>query len=733
MSSLCSFRLDKRTDDRTLDLLIVFLAADEMREGELSSLVTREVQASLAPDEIILITRRTALATAVEKLKNSPDLEGMRNRLGRSAITVIGFGADGSQTTREMIRPGDCQSGITLAEVGRRCVAKMFKQHGGFVEANRNYHFTNPSQRHTDRFIRLSNLLVSSAEISLLAMTALPLLSSDSEVVHVDTPAMFAVVAALNDHLRKIATSRPWLRCENFRSYFGIYGHDFLSGGEPAVLISASSSGSLAKQVAERGVPRNRIGHILYLGKEDATIRAAVSLAYDEDNNPEGIREERETYEKGRCALCDAGSIAVPLQGDQFDLGGPDFEPLTMRKDDAPKGLSALMGRLAASESFRVSTKRVANAKQFQIDAAALLANPKFGERADYLARRHIPSTTCECILLDADSKPFAARLFDEAGVSPRILEKDELDTLSSDDSRDGRALNGMPIVIVAAVIESGRSLRDVSRDLRRARPKSPQIYLVGCAKSASPSHRDELEKTLIQTQFAAKHAFATVEDIILPPAGTPNAWLAEVDFLKTARRAGVNLGETLEDRLARLEKSSVPLDELFLAVGDAPLRIQAGFVFWPQQTSVTKEKPASQADVFYTISSVLQTLRTNPPRPDGRILRANWFQQTRLDPANLGRFNDGVIQASILRAARPVEIDYSVEDDFARGAGRTLCRILDAASFPRGEAACEVLLALGSRRLLLPEEEMRRVLVERSGTPPLVAHLTEICRSILL
>jgi hypothetical protein len=125
--------------------------------------------------------------------------------------------------------------------------------------------------------------------------------------------------------------------------------------------------------------------------------------------------------------------------------------------------------------------------------------------------------------------------------------------------------------------------------------------------------------------------------------------------------------------------------------------------------------------------------LRTNDPNPAGRALRTNWFQQTRLDPANLGRFNDGVIQASILRAARPVEIDYSAKDDFAREAGRAICRIMDAAHIPRGEAACEALVALGSSRLRVPREELERILAERETFPPLVGELAAICRHLLL
>lgn len=700
-----------------------------------TGLIDREVQASLAPDELILVARRTSFDKFATALQSSAEFESVRNRLGRATISAIGFGASGAERSRIVLREGEAVSGMPLAEIGRRCASIIFHRHGGFVEANASYHFLNPSQRHTDRFVRLSNILVSSAEISLIAAMVLPLLPVDAEIAHVDTPAMFAITAAINDHIRVLAPKRKWLLCENFRSYTGVKTHNFTASGAPAVLISASSSGSLAGEIARRNVPRDRIGHVLFFGKDADAVRHAIDLSFDADKNPEGISDARETFTKENCKLCAAGSVAVPLKGDQFDMGGPDFDPLIIRKTDAPQGLSTTMGRLAGADALKVSTKRGAGAKQYHVDIAKLLSHAPFVAGVEYLARRHVPAMTAECIFLDEDSLAFGQMVMTKAGLQPRFIPRGELDQLKAEDeTEDGGKMNGLPVTVVAGAIESGRSLREVSRDLRKARKDSPIVYLVGCAKHASPAHSDELDKTLTQTQSSQKHGFASVEKFILPPSGTPHAWLAEVDFLNGVAAQGIDLGDMLSARLDRLNKSSdFLLDELFVPVADAPLMIQPGFVFWPEKTSDKSKHPSSQADVFYTISSVLQALRTNPPNPEGRALRTNWFQQTRLDPANLGRFNDGVIQASILRAARPVEIDYSLKDDFSREAGRAICRIMDAADKPRGEAACEALIAIGSGRLKLPKDELEAILQPREAFSPTTAKLADICRTTLL
>ncbi|HEX8554241.1 MAG TPA: hypothetical protein VF695_06005, partial [Sphingomonas sp.] len=372
--------------------------------------------------------------------------------------------------------------------------------------------------------------------------------------------------------------------------------------------------------------------------------------------------------------------------------------------------------------------------RQFLVDAKALLEAPAFIDRLDYFAKNHIPASTLECIVVDQWSNGFAAALCDRAGITPSLIDRKGVDDLKREDVVGGRKLNGSPILIATSVIESGRALLDVSRDLRKVRPNSPQIYVVGFVKSSSAARRQELERTLTQTQEASPHRFAAIEEMLLPPTGSPNAWRAELAFLDDSVADGTVLSPELAARRNLLRRTSTSLvDDLFVANGSTALRLQPGFVFWPASLPERTDSKPHQADVHYTISAVLQKLRTTPPKAGARTLRTNWFQQTLLDPANLGRFNDGVIQASIIRAARPTEIDYSGEAGSRLDATRVVSRIVAGAHRPRGEAAAEVLIALGSHRLRLPKADMGQILTVDPSHPPLVAELLQLCRKRLL
>ena len=726
--------MDRTHNGVHVDTLVVFLSADALPADSFSALIDEEVERDLVPDELVLVVRDTARRAATAAIRAGAELEPVRARLGACAtVTVVGFGATGAETGRDVAHGKAAASSMTLGEVGRRCATAVFKKHGGFVEANANYHFKNPSGKHTDRFMRLSNLLVHQAEISLIAMTTLRHVPADAAEAHVDTPAMFSIVAALNDHIRSLDAKRPTLACESFRSYGGLARHDFRGASRGVVLISASSSGGMAAQITKRDVDPDRIAHVLYLGPPGHRLKVAIDLSRDPKANPDGVADARETYSALGCALCDAGSIAVQLQGDQFDLGGPEFEPLTINKTDAPERLAATMQRLAGSSALAISLTQGSDRRQYLVHAPALLSATEFTRNLDYFARRHVPAPVRECIVLDPGSRPFAAAVCTAAGASPAMIPRDGLDALGKDDvDAHGKALDGAPILIAAAVIESGRALLDVSRDLRKSRPASPQVYLVGLAKTGSAERLKALERTLVQTHGASPHEFAAVESLILPPGAAANAWSAELAFLDRAVASGATLSHDLGRRRLNLRRSSLPLvDTLFVACGDTALRLQPGFVFWP--AALSQEGSFSQADVFYTISSVLQKLRTTPSKAGARALRANWFQQTLLDPANLGRFNDGVIQACLLRAARPMEIDYSSDAGTQLDAERIIGKIVAGAHRPRGDAAAEVLIALGSRRLRLAPKPLAEVLTPLPTQPPLVVELIELCRSQLL
>ena len=194
---------------------------------------------------------------------------------------------------------------------------------------------------------------------------------------------------------------------------------------------------------------------------------------------------------------------------------------------------------------------------------------------------------------------------------------------------------------------------------------------------------------------------------MVLPSARRENAWEQELEFLRSAAHSFPRRSRlTIDRRIEQLANVSVPLlNNLFVAnerVGALVLR--PGFAFWPEGLVTGVE---TQADVFATVSSVLQSLRTAPATAP-EALRSGWFRQTLIHPEVFGRFNDGIIQSSFLRAALPSELDYRSEPELSEQIARLIGRIVEGAHLIRGEGAFEFLLALGCGRLSIAEGPLR-------------------------
>ena len=144
------------------------------------------------------------------------------------------------------------------------------------------------------------------------------------------------------------------------------------------------------------------------------------------------------------------------------------------------------------------------------------------------------------------------------------------------------------------------------------------------------------------------------------------------------------------------------------------------GFAFWPESLL---SRPLAQSDVFVTVAAVLQQLR-NADMGEGDALVTNWFQQTLLSPGNFGRYNDGIIQACLLRAARPTEVDFASDAALSREAGRIIRRIIAEPNRARGEAAAEFLIAVGCGRVRLKPADLDDLLQPMTGAPALVDEL---------
>lgn len=727
MNSIFSHRFEIQRAKSSHDVLMLFAATPSLDPEEFATVVEDEIERNLVPDELLIVVRDPIFAVTLADLSSdSQNVATLARLRDRATVTLVGYDCTGSETGRTHVAGPAAARVVKFEDFRRRAMTSIFNGRHGFVESTATYHFENPSGRHTERFIRLSNILVRGAEIAFIGFCTLPFVPQETAIAYLDTPSLYAVVAAINDQRASFEDAGPIL-ADNFSSYAGVGTYRFTRIADAVVLISASSSGTLAKELIEdhRFAP-DAVTHLLFLGRDRSGSNLVCDLRRDERHNPEGIINPPSVYEASSCRLCASGSHAIKLQGDQFEFAGPQQEPLLIGINDAPPGLGRLMERFAGHRLFGVGigTATARQTKQFNVAASVLLAHPRFTERLDYVFRRSLPASMGHIVAIDEWSLPFAKQIAAFSDSSAVIIARDNLDAIP--------AATHTAIVIAASVIESGRSLLDISRDLRSIVPDAPLLYLTGFSKTTGEPRREALGRTLVQTVNPYPYEVIEIERMVLPVSLEGSAWAAELKLLIDPNFADLippTLKTVIDARVARLRRSSEPLvDDLFVPnAAGRQLTLQPGFVFWPEGV-VGRH---SESDVFFTIASVLQQLRANAHRGGKSAIKSNWFQQTILAPENFGRFNDDIIQASILRAAYPFEMNLADTPAASRELGRLINRIVSAAAHNRGGAAAEFLLAIGTERLRLCRADLQYALSGPDTGIEMVEFLRAICHRL--
>jgi hypothetical protein len=166
-----------------------------------------------------------------------------------------------------------------------------------------------------------------------------------------------------------------------------------------------------------------------------------------------------------------------------------------------------------------------------------------------------------------------------------------------------------------------------------------------------------------------------------------------------------------IANRISILEKSQSKAnrglsDDLFWPSSQGrSLKLRPGFAFISFDYL---ERGITQADLYFVMTSVLHHMRTGDHRK--HVIRKFEFARQLISPRCFDRFNDGIIQAAILRASEVGELDYSVSTTESASMSQVLEFIFSNQKNESGEAATEFLMALSLDRMKLTDSDFNKV-----------------------
>ncbi len=601
-----------------------------------------------------------------------------------------------------------------LEDLGKLAVGKIFDETKTILHAPHGYVFRKLSGREENIFLRAGNMLRMPGCLMVFNHLLLRRLPFGCKVIYIDsfTILSFALgLQSLISYFRRTEPTVPALAIENIHSYEIAPDFRIPNDTNYLILISASTSGGLARKlVDEKQADLTRIVHLLGVGPTEKTFKnscvyfrpSTVKSATHQHNAPIEISTEEFLVSQG-------SPRPVHITRDHVNRDGARELHKTFYKE-ALKFCEPGPTTQGSYSMFSVSST-------YKADYADEEPPPIYKWVCGALVHE-IPASVCVLAHLgDPMSTSVAAWLCKALRDRFPTISLDDLNSESDDTYTHGS------IVVVAHFDPNLEGLREANIEFRRMR-NVHRHYVLGYAFPSSLAEHRRLKNDLCMGGSGPQYGWS--EYLVLPVGAdrvheslSPHSYSIGFDATGLGPdELDCNLIGALKERATR---TSIPHDSLFLPRTDGtPLVLRHGSVFF----SGTQTDNVSQTAVYAMVSAAMQAARE--PVPDNRKSATrpgfddNPFVRTVLDPSMFARFNDGILQASLLRSAQRSELDYSASKDLSHQFA-SICRsVFVSHNDAVGDAALEFIHALATKKVSLREEDINWLCEKIQSIPEL-------------
>jgi hypothetical protein len=709
MSRYFSFRF--RKDIKNAKQSLVLFCHSDIEASSLIKEIKEDVMLNLVPSDVVIIGYGITVSVVDDIISNSMFASEFESFVGviDDKLDFITVDGNGDITT---VREGEAV--LFKNEMMLAGANDIFKSRKGLITSSPSYHFSKPSGDHCDKFIRASNLFTSGVEVAFLAISLLPYLSDNTKRIYVDTSSISFLVSIAVQLSKKFQHQQPII--ESFESYSVFkepYG--FVTSPDSLVIISATTSGGLVKNLIRDTAFSSENILTLFFSHIPNEQRGLFDISSVVESGITSVPEEH-------CKLCRQGSKVIRIEGEQFLPETPKHELLVIKKVDFDSKRQDFFKEFAVKGllKFDTSPNDDWEKEHFYIDITKLLDPCPDTFKAMLIKKlnKHFSRDIQTVISLD-DEGSWALTETIRDKISDETINWVKFADISEEDLKDSQS-----VFVVAGAITSGRKLLATARKLRGIAKSATITYFVGFSKLPNKTSFEQLEKDLCLGGF---------ELVVLRSCNLPrfsekskSLWDIEKEKLSSFSEIEDPLSDTPESlpnllvaRAKALEEASS--DDLFLtsATGD-PLKLRETFAFWTNLGLNTQK--ASQADVYWTIQAILHDLRM---KSDSGL--ATTYHSTLISPVCFDRYNDGLIQACLLRAAKPIELNYAVDEIYSRQMTDIIISIIKNWNNPQGEASLEFLFALWAGQLKVLDGHLKEIIaLAANGMPDDVVFILE-------
>ncbi|MBU0688143.1 MAG: hypothetical protein KJ850_11405 [Gammaproteobacteria bacterium] len=610
----------------------------------------------------------------------------------------------------------------------RHSLTNLFILNNGHMETHRGFHYVKPSQKHVGKFLRTANVLEQSEAAYIIAFwTMSEIWGKNISQIYVDTSGIsdIALTLAYEAFFRQGVAKLPII--SSHRSYDGLTQLIINRPNETLILTSATTSGGLKNKLIERGASKELIFTLFYLGETPQEVgNILCDLTKRPNENTLGI-EPIENFSATNCPYCQKKSYPVSLEGDQFAFEPPKVEEITIALSDLTESKQKLFDQLAGIDFFKVYRNINDRSLEFFLDANSLFSTQatahrptldlleNVGQRWKNIVLRGSPVNLKRIIYADT---PLSSDLANSAWANIKTHQSTSNNVLvSSKEFRStSSSTHGAAALVVTSCIDDSHELMAINRDLRAHHPQGNTTYISPIFRAKSSAERARIKSNLTFGENGpSTFSLYSLIDIDLPDDDKSHSWATELKTLRSmeywADLAELEIPSLITKRIDFLEKEAPTTgisENLFWPdIKNIPLRVRSDFTLL---NTLGGTRHLSQADIFAVVSAVIHSLRGGI---SGKAkLAYKQYERAVLSPENFYRFNDGVIQASLLRASRGYEFAYANCDE--RISSRMKSYILsdiENLNSGGGEAFSEILLSIACGRMTFHNEHLSEIL----------------------
>ncbi|WPO48675.1 hypothetical protein [Pseudomonas sp. S1Bt23] len=585
-----------------------------------------------------------------------------------------------------------------------RGVYSLMEKNNSIHQAPSGHVFKHPSGSRNRVFIQAREIAADEAELFVVGyMIALRHSTKlrEAKKILIDTMGIYSYVKSALMH------------CGSDAEIFSFHSYDELEKLNPPnspyfCVVSASTSGRMAKAMTDAWFAADRIATMVDVTAAGRCGDVMVPLDQMGVTFPE---------------LKVSEGTLIEIIGENFTSKAKPPRPVVIGLPHAPATLDVIHQYFGFTIP-PLNTAMNGRRKLLQLEATSILEHEDFIQWLDTEIDWSFPLTISHVIHANDDASRSLAEAILER-LRKRLANGDALRLIPYPELDKPVCEGATGVVVVSAVSRDGGVLREISRDLRSyIKAEIPRHFITPIGIPQTSASWKQLEIFLTKNPTLREYGFSNWIHLPIGDDSDENTWTRLANLASLSQTLDINelgLGESIDAEVvnASLELAANEIDRSYQSFLHSPrgepLKLSEGFLFFAEGSDIAaRYDEVGESTLYLTISAVLQCAREH--KEHTKRLCPNGYESVVLGPECFLRFNDPILQACLLRASLPPELDYSASPEFSKLMRELLSKVFARWDKEFGDAALEFAASIAVGSLRLTRSDMSGLLQEVIG-----------------